>query len=190
MKQNLMCVCMLLIAALSSPIAKADTIDMTPYAINFTGSPTFPTAASFTYDPDTATFSSFVITWDGLLFDLTSSANFPTLSATPPPCIGSLTGGAATYALLSGACSPAPGDFTTAWGAHLQPDPIFEFATFDATSWIRVYGFNTPQYGNDAGGGDWTITPSSGTAPEPDTLLMFGSGIMGLASLLRRKVNL
>jgi PEP-CTERM motif-containing protein len=55
----------------------------------------------------------------------------------------------------------------------------------------------------DLAGGNWTIEvdpdgpdgpdtepdPSPTPTPEPGSLVMFGSGIMGLAGLLRRKIN-
>ncbi len=47
---------------------------------------------------------------------------------------------------------------------------------------------------NSGGGGLWWLMDNftyNGTAtPEPGTLVMFGSGIVGLAGLLRRKINL
>jgi PEP-CTERM motif-containing protein len=35
-----------------------------------------------------------------------------------------------------------------------------------------------------------TNLPTGGNTPEPGTLAMFGSGVIGLAGLLRRKINL
>lgn len=35
-----------------------------------------------------------------------------------------------------------------------------------------------------------TNLPTGGNAPEPGTLMMFGTGIVGMAGLLRRKINL
>src|SRR5580704_9919634 len=73
------------------------------YDITFSGSGTLPTAGSFTYDASTSTFSGFSITWDTFNIDMTSSANAPnTAGAGFPACIGGLTGGAATFAMLSG----------------------------------------------------------------------------------------
>ena len=34
----------------------------------------------------------------------------------------------------------------------------------------------------------FTINPGSGTVPEPSSIMLFGSGILGLAGLLRRKL--
>ena len=47
---------------------------------------------------------------------------------------------------------------------------------------------------NAAAGGDWAVGGSIYGAqtptPEPGTLIMFGSGMLGLAGILRRKINL
>jgi hypothetical protein len=99
----------LLLAAIGPPAAMADLLDSTTYTINFTGGPLLPTAGSFTYDPDTPNFTNFLVTWDGVPFDLTSAANDPIIGiGGNPPCIGAATGAAATFLLLSGACSPPP----------------------------------------------------------------------------------
>lgn len=194
MKRNLMYICLLLIVALGAPVARADVADAATYSIFFVGTPPFPTAGSFTYDPDIQTFSSFLVTWNGITFDLTSAANAPVVSATPPPCLGSATGGAASFALLNGDCTPAQGNFTTLWFAQMQPDPIFEFSTYDPTSFIKIYAFDNPQAGYQVAGGDWSLTqptiPGPGTAPEPGTLVMFASGIVAIAGAVRRKINL
>ena len=45
-------------------------------------------------------------------------------------------------------------------------------------------------FGPDIGtalGGEFDLAP---TTPEPGTLILFGSGILGLAGVLRRKINL
>jgi hypothetical protein len=45
---------------------------------------------------------------------------------------------------------------------------------------------------NASAGGTWAVGGSiyGAQSPEPGTLLMFGSGALGLAGLLRRKINL
>ena len=35
----------------------------------------------------------------------------------------------------------------------------------------------------------FTLTDTSGTTPEPSSILLFGSGILGLVGVLRRKLN-
>ena len=107
------------VAALCAPPARADLMDAIVYTIHFTANSPgdlLPTAGSFTYDPDTHMFSSFFVMWDGVTLDLTSSANSPTVR-TPPGCVGLLTSGAASFALLSGACDSPPAGEVTLWDA-------------------------------------------------------------------------
>jgi hypothetical protein len=40
---------------------------------------------------------------------------------------------------------------------------------------------------NGSSGGSVTVTPQTSTTPEPSTLMLFGSGLLGLPYLLRRK---
>ena len=66
---------LLLFAAIGTPIAIADTI--TDGTLNFTVSTGKPTpTGSFVFDNTTSTFMSFVVSWNGELFDFTSAANF------------------------------------------------------------------------------------------------------------------
>lgn len=50
-------------------------------------------------------------------------------------------------------------------------------------------GLGQSQYGNNQLYLNF-LNGTSGTTPEPGTLVMFGSGIIGLAGMLRRKINL
>ena len=50
-------------------------------------------------------------------------------------------------------------------------------------------GLNQPTYGNQQLYLNF-LNATSSTTPEPGTLVMFGSGIIGLAGVLRRKINL
>jgi PEP-CTERM motif len=47
---------------------------------------------------------------------------------------------------------------------------------------------STGPYVGSAEGGEFNLAPTA--TPEPETLVMFGSGIIGLAGVLRRKINL
>jgi hypothetical protein len=56
-----------------------------------------------------------------------------------------------------------------------------------ATCNFRQSGTN---FGNcGLGGESFTLTGGGGTTPEPSSILLFGSGILGLAGVLRRKLN-
>ena len=78
-----------------------------------------PMTGSFNYDPTlTDSFTNFTVAWDGITFDLTSSANNPTLDAAST-CISGSTGAAATFAFLNcanGAAWYAAKDTTTDLG--------------------------------------------------------------------------
>jgi hypothetical protein len=173
-----------LAAVIGTPVVMADPIDLTTYAINFNGS---PTAGTFTYDPDLKTFSSFSVVWFGDLYNLTSSANNPLLTSAPP-CIGPLTGGAATFALLSGACTPQPTGFFTYWQGEIfrglgETVGVFRFTVidelFDNSQRLEISGVvhrGPPDFiiGPDGEAGSWSIVATGAPAapvPEPFTLI-------------------
>src|SRR3974377_1598829 len=139
----------LLVAAFSVPAAKASPIT---YDVVFTSTGTPPLGAEFTYDSNTQSFSYFEAWWKGYTFDLASSANSPVIAG--DPC-GGLSGGAASFSLLSGGCVLD----TVAWFAHISPSPEFAFNTFDSTNanFIRILAFSGPVLPNDVSGGTWTI---------------------------------
>ena len=121
--------------------AAADPIDLSTYTINFAGGTTFPnvgtvapTAGSFTYDADTTTFTAFSVIWDGFTFNLAGAANNPQFPHGPPTllaCLTGLTGGAATFALLT-TCVPPPSSSNCVpfWQGQTNPGPN-TFAGFE-----------------------------------------------------------
>src|SRR5215831_7688655 len=54
-----------------------------------------PTAGSFDYDAAHPTFTNFVVVWNGVPFDLTSSANSPSIFGSPTTCTS--TGAALSF---------------------------------------------------------------------------------------------
>ena len=88
---------------------------------------------------------------------------------------GSLSAGG-TYWLTLGNANDSAGDQFDAWDVNNGP----------ANCQFAVGG--VPQGGCGLGGEAFTI--NSSPTPEPGTLIMFGSGILGLAGVLRRKINL
>jgi len=82
----------------------------TQYTIGFTATAGSPTATgSFTYDPTIAnSFSSFLVTWNGIAFDFTSQANAGSITdfgiSPTPACLGTQVGAIATFKMLS-ACA-------------------------------------------------------------------------------------
>jgi hypothetical protein len=205
MKMNLILlqfgITFLLIAAFSAPVVKADPLDQTTYAINFTGAGLNPTAGSFTYDPDTAVFTAFTVMWNTITYDLTSGANSPVFITAFPGCIGGASGGAATFALLSGQCNPpsSPNGDTEWEGAYFPigpPTSFFNFlsgtSTFSGggcpcTEIIVSTGPNALHAGAITGQseGDWTITAVS-PVPEPSTLTLLTATLL-CAAFVRRK---
>jgi hypothetical protein len=182
-----------LIATFGAPVAIADLIDMTTYTINFTGA-NAPTAGSFTFDADTQIFSSFSVIWDAHTYDLTSSANAPTINGGGPPCIAGQTGGAATYTLISGSCGPPLPLQFIGWSAVDLPSGgdsfsfAFDFQHFPAIG-ISVDG--TVTFPADAGepllgaSGGWTIAP----VPEPSALSLLLMGLVSLAFMARKRTG-
>jgi len=179
----------LLCAAFCAPAAMADPVDLTTYTINFTGSGLLPTAGSFTYDPDTYTFSSFLVVWDGLTFDLTNRANNPAESTPDPSCIGSLTGGAATWALLSGSCTPPASGFTTDWGADTTQS-LFRFISFNEATpevYIDVAASDAPTSGDFGANGQWTLTATTAAVPEPSSIPVT-IALLSVALIARKRI--
>jgi hypothetical protein len=134
-----------------------------------------PTEGSFTYDSTTPTFSDFTVDWGGLLFTLTDSANHPSRSGTVP-CLGGLTGAAASFALLDGACSSPGATFETNWSVSDDPTtllPLFAFYTTD----LGPNGFSVDDSSDSPGSGvvgsmgSWTISPEVAAVPEPCSLI-------------------
>ncbi len=178
---------LLIAVACGVPPAMADVVDQVTYTINFTGSGILPTSGSFTYDPDTTTFTSFLVTWNGTTFDLTSGANAPVLGTPDPPCLGGATGAAASFDLLTGACPPVPGFFTLWEGQRRASfgDSFFGFATIsssNANDQILVSDIisDNPAF-NLGGSGEWSVTPAGTATPEPSSLLL---GALSLCALV------
>jgi len=64
----------------------------------------------------------------------------------------------------------------------------FNWADYTGTQVVRAYcETNVGCTGATTGG---LVTTFNSTVPEPGTLMMFGSGIIGLAGVMRRKINL
>ncbi len=182
-----------LTTACCAPAALADVI--TTYDINFTtSSGDAPSAGSFTYDSTTPSFSDFTVTWEGLLFTLTGSANDPGILGTVP-CLGGQTGAAASFALLSGACNPPDPDFQTAW--QVPPDPTtltpdFQFVSTNLVSAsVGIVDLSASQFppGSELSSGGWTITEvSSNAVPEPNSALFLATLVCACAFLMRKRI--
>ncbi len=163
---------LLLLATFIAPLAMADLADSTTYTIQFFGGPEngiLPTAGGFTYDPDTATFSSFVVIWDSITFDLTSAANAPSISRdlNELSCLGGLSGGAASFALLGGSCKSVGADWSGDTETNGQAN--FQFFGIDGFSDIFVNDhLDSGPASHDTGSSrDWSVTAVSAPTPAP-----------------------
>ncbi len=138
------------------------------YDINFTTNyGDAPTSGSFSYDPTTETFSDFIVVWDSVTFDLTSSANSPYTN--DELCMGNLSGGAAGFTILDGADTCG-----AQWYIH-TPDPIFFSFEDDLGNGVIGTAPNTLGLTGRSGG---VFSISAAAAPEPDTDAMMALGLV------------
>lgn len=182
---------LLLFAAVSAPYAYADTL--TDYTVNFTltAGSFLPTSGSFTYDSTNPSFSNFLVAWDGAIYDLTSSANSPVTNGTFPPCIGGLTGAAASFALLSGQCTPPAAGFQTYWeGENNGFTAFFQFITYANVGFEALEVFQLQQtvtgQAFGLGQGPWTLSASP--VPEPSTLVLLLTALLSVAIVARTRI--
>jgi hypothetical protein len=181
---------LLLALSLFGPLS-ADAAPM-DYTINFAlgnaSNGIVPTSGSFTFDSANNLFSNFVVEWEGLTFDLTSEANTPSIQGNVSSCLGSATGGDASFLLLSGAC----GSFSTRWEAALGVvgDASFAFIGNEPGTGgffqIRDTLILNPTR-NALAYGSWDITQGEADVPEPATLSLSLSALAALALVQWRR---
>lgn len=160
----------LLLLAISAAPAAATTIE---YEINFGGG-----SGSFFYNNVTDTFSNFTVTYDGNVFNLTSSANAPIINGTGGTCTGGATGGAATFALFQSPCIGGDENVNTVWF------PISTTAFVFTNEYMATSDYTCVE------SGDATCTAPAGSPggliegidpiPEPSScvLVLVGFGLM------------
>lgn len=150
------------------------------YNINFTTtSGIAPTTGSFTYDSAIPAFTSFTVVWNGLTFDLTSSANTPFLDGacdTPAADPGDL------FRILSGEC----GTNEKAWyaivgGGFATYTQIGDF-TYPDLGYANAYLPTLPNAIQQGGQGTYTIS----AVPEPASIVSAVIGGILLAWRVRR----
>ena len=193
MRTKLLIACLVFVT-ISLP-ARGDTI--TNYVINFTttsGSPT-PASGSFTYDSSNPLFSNFLVTWNGLTFDLTALANAPGLGLIG--CTGESRTPAYGFSLLSqslAGCAP-----TYTWAAmtlSFMPAANFSFNALVGSGAISPVFIPCSQCDTVNGGspapnlpggqviasGTWSISP----VPEPASIILTTTGLLGLLGARRK----
>ncbi|MFN7937363.1 MAG: PEP-CTERM sorting domain-containing protein [Bryobacteraceae bacterium] len=164
------------------------TINPTPFThlIQFTGGPTAP-FGMFSYDPSSSVFSKFVVFWSGSLFDLTSSANAPSVGGA---CPGLDSSPATGFALMEKSLCDGL-DYN--WlGFPGNPSLFFFSASTPSQNAAGISGAG-PATNNPlalSSGGEWTITSLSASisdVPEPSTLILFSTaGVMYILNRWRR----
>ena len=182
----------LLFVASAAPLARADSI--TNYTITFTTSTgTPPTSGSFTYNSTTPQFSDFFVSWDGITYNLTASANNPFTGGSG--CSGESSTAAYTFEILSQTVTGCPGPATPVydWAAeYITTSPshtYFSFNLFTSPGKDQIFeNLAPPPPGSVVVGQGfaWTITPAVTSTPEPSSLLLFGTSLLGLAPFRRK----
>jgi hypothetical protein len=169
-----------LVAFAFSPVAHATPMT---YFVTFSGGPTLPALGFFTYDASTPSFSNFIVSWGGSIFDLTGAANAPLVGG---GCPGASSSPATGFALMNQ--SLCAGVFYRWFGN--QDIGSSSFAFFNETLALPAHtgaviqatgpGSGTPGFPLQSAG-DWTLTAlptGPGTPiPEPSTisLLLLGT---------------
>ena len=113
----------------------------------------------------------------GYTYLLTNGYGYDVYDAHVAGLSGSLTAGS-TYWLSLGNANDSNGTQRDSWDVNNGPATC---------NWASS---GVPQGGCGYPGEAFTLNSNSSPTPEPGSMMMFGTGILGLAGVLRRKINL
>lgn len=169
----------LLVAGVFSLPAFADPVT---YQIDFTGGSVMNStpSGSFVYGPNVG-FSDFLVHWDGVTFDFTSSANAPELATDPATgCDSAASDYQYGFIFMSQTATGCAAPAHYAWGSQFFGGTGAQLAfILNVTKGLvvaqdvifaQVFS-DVPQSPlGDFGAGGWSISPES--VPEPSSLTM------------------
>ena len=78
-------------------------------------------------------------------------------------------------------------DRTPMWGDFYAKDGTDNQGQIDVYAYNVKFGQSTDASIGDGNAGGWALLPDTTVIPEPATMLLFGSGLIGLAGFVRRK---
>jgi hypothetical protein len=169
-----------LLGLLATVPVQGSIITFVVYFQTTTGSPA-PATATFSGDDVTQVFTNFTVNWNGITFDLTSSANAPTIGGTG--CPGADSTPLYGFSILIQECSGA----TYQWNAATvsNGDSYFAFVETNSGNNFIFATVSLPGTPVAAASGTWFTTE----LPEPGTLeMLIGGGMLLIGvGLIRRK---
>ena len=194
-----------LVMSLATPPASASTIvDNVTFTAYFT-SPNYGGGAGPLYTsgstPASPVTGSFTLTFDPTqtYLDNTAAITNPVLGGITSDSVFAFDYSPSAYTI--GMTTFAAGELVVGGSAAgacciLLPSTTNDFylqvLTFTTSPTFQQVGYATANDDffytlNGSSGGSVTVTPQTAVTPEPGTLMLFGSGLLGLPYLLRRK---
>ena len=157
------------------------------YLVDLNNGTVYQTARDYTNPTalfSTGTSYEFGITYDAANHSLWLSSYFGSTVA-DYSLSGTLLSSFSTGQTSNGALAMDPADHTL-WLVNIQTGDA-NYGYLEQYSQAGVL-LSVGPYVGAASGGEFNLQPT--TTPEPGTLIMLGSGVLGLAGVLRRKINL
>jgi PEP-CTERM motif len=151
--------------------------------------PASPVTGSFTltFDPTQTYLDNTAAITNPVLGGITSDSVFAFDYSPNAYTIGITTFAAGELVVGGSAAGACCIDLDTANDFYLQILTFTTSPTFNQLGYA-TYPSNDYFYTlNGSSGGSVTVTPQTAVTPEPGTLMLFGSGLLGLPYLLRRK---